>query len=86
MLRYRLSESMIKRIIRYPERTEDGIAEDTLAAMRQSLSKKEELWVMYVIKNGQILIVTAWRYPGKSPKRNPIPKEILKEAREIIFS
>ncbi len=29
--------------------------------------------------NQQIRIVSAWRYPGMSPKRNPIPEEILRE-------
>ena len=29
--------------------------------------------------NHQIRIVSAWRYPGMSPKRNPIPEEILRE-------
>jgi hypothetical protein len=24
-------------------------------------------------------IISAWRYPGMSPKRNPIPEEILRE-------
>lgn len=27
-------------------------------------------------------IVSAWRYPGVSPKRNPIPEEILRELEE----
>lgn len=50
---------------------------------------KQEIWVMFVIKKtseatrifGQqnIRIISAWRYPGISPKRNPIPLEILRE-------
>jgi hypothetical protein len=27
-------------------------------------------------------IISAWRYPGVSPKRNPIPEEILRELEE----
>lgn len=27
-------------------------------------------------------IISAWRYPGMSPKRNPIPEEILRELEE----
>ena len=27
-------------------------------------------------------IISAWRYPGVSPKRNPIPAEILREIEE----
>ena len=32
----------------------------------------------------QIKVITAWRYPGKSPVRDPIPAEILKEVRLLI--
>ncbi|EKE18889.1 MAG: hypothetical protein ACD_9C00205G0004 [uncultured bacterium] len=34
----------------------------------------------------QITIISAWRYPGISPKSNPIPEEILKEIEEIAFA
>jgi hypothetical protein len=32
----------------------------------------------------QIKIITVWRYPGKSPERNPIPKEILQETMRVL--
>lgn len=32
----------------------------------------------------QINIISAWRYPGVSPKNNPIPEDILREISEII--
>jgi hypothetical protein len=32
--------------------------------------------------NRQIRIISAWRYPGVSPKRNPIPEDILREIEE----
>ena len=35
-------------------------------------------------KAKQIRIITAWRYPGKSPARDPIPQEILDEARKLV--
>ena len=50
-----------------------------------------EIWAMYQIKRkaqsakfknfGQqkIRIISAWRYPGVSPKRDPIPEDILRE-------
>jgi hypothetical protein len=53
---------------------------------------KQEVWVMYQnhiarntkhIAKKQIRIISAWRYPGVSPKRNPIPEEILREIAEI---
>jgi len=31
----------------------------------------------------QITIISAWRYPGVSPKSNPIPEDILRELEEI---
>ncbi|MBI1961061.1 MAG: hypothetical protein HYS43_02190 [Candidatus Liptonbacteria bacterium] len=85
MRRYRLSESAVKRIIRWPARTEEGVIQDAVAAMRPAQSGKGELWTMYRAESGVITVITAWRYPGKSPVRNPIPKEILEEARGIIF-
>ena len=33
--------------------------------------------------NKRITIISAWRYPGVSPKNNPIPEEILREIEEI---
>lgn len=31
----------------------------------------------------KLIIISAWRYPGVSPKNNPIPEEILREIEEI---
>jgi len=33
--------------------------------------------------NQQIRIISAWIYPGISPKNNPIPEDILREIEEI---
>ena len=56
-------------------------------------AKNSEIWVMYVVvpaRNGMkgraIKIITAWRYPGKSPERDPIPALVLKEVRQIIHA
>jgi len=62
--------------------------------------KYSEIWVMYKLikkqkekkiikkhkefKQKSIKIITVWRYPGLSPKRNPIPLEILKEVEKIL--
>lgn len=59
---------------------------------------KQEIWVMFQSRHGgtisksrfpipistqqKIRIISAWRYPGVSPKRNPIPEEILREIEE----
>ncbi|MBI2052424.1 MAG: hypothetical protein HYT38_01970 [Candidatus Sungbacteria bacterium] len=84
---YRLSESIVKRIIRAPKRVENGVAENTIACMIPKKSKKpEELWVMYQLKGARKHIITAWRYPGISPVRDqiPIPQDILEELKGII--
>lgn len=90
MRQYRLTESRVKRIIRHPARVEEGILEGAIAAMQPAEGKKySEIWTMYVLsktkdKSKNIKIITAWRYPGKSPERDPIPAEILREIRSII--
>lgn len=92
---YRLSESIVKRIIRAPKRVENGIAENTIACMipRKSAArlrgrpiKGEELWVMYQLKGRRKHIITAWRYPGVSPVRDqiPIPPDILEELKSLV--
>jgi len=82
---YRLSPSRVLRVFRHPERVEEGVAPKTVAVM-QPLTPKHtsEIWLMYQKgKNGIITIITAWRYPGKSPSRGtiPIPEEIKKYLR-----
>lgn len=100
MMQYQLSEARVKRVINNPKRKELGIAPGTIAVMQPNSSKHSyEIWVMYQIKSkvknqkskipdsGQkIIIITAWKYPGKSPVRGniPIPLEILEELGEII--
>ena len=64
---------------------------------------KEEIWVMYAEKAGpkgkgmmdvmqnflgkKKVVITAWRYPGKSPIREaiPIPANILEELKSIKY-
>jgi hypothetical protein len=110
---YGISEGRIKRIIRFPTRTEEGVAEETVAVMQPAGSSRySEIWVMYALtksrdkkteekelgkltqvpdwfktaeKGGKkIRIITAWRYPGKSPERNPIPDEIISEIKSLL--
>ncbi len=80
---YRLSEKMVLRILKKPDRKEEGIAEDTLANMQISGTKKHptEAWMMYVIlkKPKGVKIISAWRYPGRTPEgqRPIIPDDVL---------
>lgn len=87
---YQLSEARLKRIINNPKRKELGIAPGTIAAMQPATSKHtSEIWAMYQIikskvQSPKLKIITAWRYPGKSPIHGPIPipEEILEELGE----
>ena len=49
MVYYGISESLIKRVVRFPKRKEEGIAPKTTAAMQPGSNKKkpQEIWVMY---------------------------------------
>ncbi len=89
MIQYGISEQTVRRIVRNPERIEEGIAPNTIAVMQtRGKKQKYELWCMYQIvrktkkhententgnKSNQIKIITTWRYPGVSPKRAHIP-------------
>lgn len=85
---YRLSESRIKRVLRNPKRSEVGVAAGTIALMQsEPLTKKpSEVWLMYQLVGKKKRIITAWRYPGKSPIRQaiPIPRDILEEVRGML--
>ncbi len=98
---YGLSESRVKRVIRFPARTEEGIVLNTVAVMQPAGTKRyQEVWAMYKLAkpvnpkqrtynskpttNSKIKIITAWRYPGKSPLRNPVPLEVINEVRKIL--
>lgn len=79
---YNLSENRLKRILRNPDRKEEGIALGTLAVMQRTGSRKHptEIWLMHQNIGKKIRIISAWRYPGMSPKGKeiPIPEDIKK--------
>ncbi len=95
MVQYGISEQTVRRIIRNPERVEEGIAEDTIAVMQTRGNKQSyELWVMYASpkiseksnKLSKVTVITVWRYPGISPVRDivPIPQDIVDELNIIL--
>ena len=92
MRQYRLTESRIKRVIRHPTRTEEGVLENAVACMQPAGGKNySEVWVMYLLAKSnvkgqmsKVRIITAWRYPGKSPARDPIPADVLREIRNLL--
>lgn len=86
---YRLSEARIKRIIRHPTRIEEGIFENAIASMQPAGGKNySEIWTLYILEpfkgEKRIKIITAWRYPGKSPERDPIPGDVLREIKLVL--
>lgn len=89
---YRLSENRIKRVMRNPDRKELGMAVRTMAVMQTTGTKKHptEIWVMYQKtdkkqKKKLIKMISAWRYPGISPEREPppIPEDTLWELERL---
>lgn len=89
---YGISEGRVRRIIRFPKRIEEGVADNTIAVMQPAGTKRyQELWVMYKAQKPRakgekpkIKIITAWRYPGKAPERDPVPREVLEEVRKLL--
>lgn len=75
---YGLSENKIRNVIWRPERVEEGIAPETIAVMQRygSLKNPKEIWVMFqnfkVNGKKKRRIISAWRYPGASPKGKEI--------------
>jgi hypothetical protein len=86
MKEYQLSERKLLKIFRNPERKEEGIAPDTVAVMQTGGRKRPyEIWLMYQERNSKIIMISAWKYPGKSPVRKPpIPEEVLENLEEIM--
>jgi hypothetical protein len=96
MKEYQLSERRLLKIFRNPERKEEGIASGTVAVMQTGGRKRPyEIWLMYQIKKlkvknqntkrEKIIMISAWKYPGKSPVRKPpIPEEVLENLEEIL--
>lgn len=78
MRQYNLSESRLKNLLKNPQRQERGIAQGTIALMQPAGTKRPtEIWLMYQPRGRVKKIVTAWRYPGVSQKKEvPVPAEI----------
>ena len=82
---YRLSEARVKRVIRNPERVEEGIADDTIAVMQSFGNKKDrEIWVMVADTKEKRKVISAWIYPARTTPGEPLPESIVKEFREVI--
>lgn len=49
---------------------------------RNKIQKLGALPQIYTLEAKSLKVISVWRYPGVSPKRNPIPEEILREIEE----
>jgi hypothetical protein len=77
MRQYRLSEARVRRILHAPHRVEQGIAEGTTAMMQRSAGKHPyELWVMVLDSTDERKVISAWRYPGITTAREPLPASV----------
>jgi len=83
---YRLSESRVRRILHAPHRVEEGIAEGTIAMMQRSAGKHPyELWVMVVDTDRERKVISAWRYPGTTEPRAPLPYAVRSALEEAVL-
>lgn len=88
MRQYHLSEQRVKRVLKHPERIEEGVAPKTIALMQSYSTRKhpKEIWVMYQVRGKnkrKIKIISAWRYPGRSPV-GKLPDFLKEELNEIF--
>jgi len=82
---YGLGEGRLRRILKTPARREEGIAPETVAVMQNAGTKKiTEIWLMYQLIGKKKKMISAWRYPGISPKGKSIfiPDDIIEELRK----
>ncbi len=79
MIQYSIGPNLVKRVIRFPDRKEEGIVENTVASMRRKVGKSstKETWVMYQYEKGQKRVISTWIFPGESPinKKIFVPEE-----------
>lgn len=90
---YGLSENRVKKVIRQPKRREIGVAPGTIALMQPGSIRiragkptwSQEIWVMIQEVRKRQKIISAWRYPGRSPigKAIPIPEDIRRALEKI---
>lgn len=83
---YGLTEGLLRRILKSPHRRQKGIAPKTIALMQSARTKKpSEIWLMYQQAGQKKKMISAWRYPGISPKGEPvpIPDDILEFLKKI---
>lgn len=78
MIFYGLSETRIRRVLRRPDRIEEGIALRTTAVMQKTGSKKSpsEIWIMYQLKKSM----------PQDKKRSGLEDILARQEKIIIIS
>lgn len=88
MRQYGFSEKRVLRILRKPDRKEEGIAPNTIANMQITGTKKNptEAWVTYTVLEEEIKIISTWRYPGRTAldARPIIPRDTIEELENTL--
>jgi len=85
----RIEEGVVKKTIAVMQpvstKIKDGkeIWNQEIWAMYQAKSKVKSQKSKAILNSKPIKIISAWRYPGMSPKNNPIPEDILEELAEL---
>jgi len=84
---YGIGPNLVKRVLRHPDRTEEGIAQNTVAKMKDRSTKKtkKEVWVMYQRSGIKKKIISTWIYPGETPKGKEIfvPDDVWEELKKL---
>ena len=62
----------------------DHHAHSVSSGLEKENSSLIEVLRNVVLGEKKIKVITAWRYPGKSPERDPIPSEILAEIKNLL--
>jgi len=85
MRHYQLSEGRVRRILHSPVRVEEGIAEGTIAFMQRGGTKQPyELWVMVQDTPQKRKVISAWRYPGITKERAPLPADVRSALSRLV--
>jgi len=61
-----------------------GKVKTQMSNSKKEFSAKISILQKRMGEQKQLHIISAWRYPGVSPKRDPIPDEILEELRAVL--
>ncbi|TSC51839.1 MAG: Uncharacterized protein LiPW41_786 [Parcubacteria group bacterium LiPW_41] len=69
MQQYGISDQRVRRIVRFPKRTEEGVLDGAIAAMQPA--GKQEMWVMYVLfdENQKGISNDEFRNPKQEKKK-----------------